>query len=1136
MGLSSCSPIRQKIILSALYFLWLLCAPLAHSEIDNAVTRSVWDARYGATSLNLADDSDGDGQSNGEELIAGTDPFDRHSVLSLGAVEIDGDNAIFTFQTEVGKRYQVERLEGTDPLTWQVVGALRQGDGGLMNHTVDYAQHPDALYRLHVEDIDSDEDSLSDHVESLLTGFQSDNTNSFGEGIADSDAAASVLQELSDGSLIVSVTDGLAFEKSMKSAKILLTRTNPTAFPATVFVHAGEVLEGESAQSEDYTLTNTFGELLSEGAIDIPAGETSTEVNVVPAQDDTNEVPEKLSLRFGTMASSYVVTISDAENLPENERLFFAWLTPMEQAADSRGSGYSTIKLRGDNTGGEVGLAFSNLTSEQLDSQLLLDSPLSGQILKRLSSGQINRFVWDLVEPDSFEVSQELLDSLFAGDIYLNINSEGHTQGELVGRYIRTEGSVSPPEFGPDPPVAEVSGDNLKREIARFLTQATFGPTTESLAELEALVAAHEGDRIAAFEQWIDDQIAMPVTSLTEYVKAADAQEWELYRKPGSPHRIFNFSPLEPNRRRGWWLLATSAPDQLRRRMGFALEQIFVVSADNDVVRERARGHLNYIEMLNGHAFGRFSDLLTDVSKHPIMGHYLSHIRNQMELRENGVVVVSPDENYAREIMQLFSIGLVELHQDGSLKLGGNGLPIATYTQSDVSELSRVFTGWSFARKASPAWPPPGDLAYNVTLPNSVENTVFLHGDGNRDFRYQVQWELPMKMFEDNGLSVDHPDYRRYHDPGAKEYLGQTAPAGLSGEQDLDFAIEILASHPNTAPFIARRLIQRFVSSNPSRFYINSVANTFVESGGDFKDVLKAILLHPEARDLELAQQPGFGKRKEPVIAFAATMRALKAGSRLPLDDLLEFGYPITELNKFPSGTTRYRIQESTETLGQSPQRAPSVFNFFLPDYTVGGVVAEAGLVVPEFQVLTENSVIRYLNAVYDLISDIDGFEASSIPGQNLPPFDYGARGDNITCEFRYRNTLVDLYEDESVSAPYPIEPELWQLYFGVMDSNSDGQIDQQDSTFGDEMKIREACEVVLDHLDLLFCAGQLKALYPEETVLEESPREIILSTVASLQSELDIADRKKQASVVQLRLNSMTYLVSSMARSLIQR
>ncbi|WP_052573978.1 DUF1800 family protein [Haloferula sp. BvORR071] len=288
--------------------------------------------------------------------------------------------------------------------------------------------------------------------------------------------------------------------------------------------------------------------------------------------------------------------------------------------------------------------------------------------------------------------------------------------------------------------------------------------------------------------------------------------------------------------------------------------------------------------------------------------------------------------------------------------------------------------------------------------------------------------------------------------------MGSAIPSGLAGQADLDAALDIIFAHPNVAPFISRQLIQRLVTSNPSRGYVYRVAQKFENNGsgtrGNLKAVIKAILLDPEARDLQLVQQVGYGKQKEPIVRYIQLLRAFDGKSALPLSALSAYGYPEGQLDNFPTGTTLYRYPNTDDALGQTPQNAPTVFNWFLPGFNPGGELAAAGLVAPELQLSTETGVIRTANYANTIIQNNDGQNVNRLVGST------DALEENVKLD---RSTYEQLY---------------------------DARITAGDS-------VAQAATVVLDQLDLLLTAGNFKASYAAAAT--PNPRSIVINTVASL-------------------------------------
>lgn len=441
-------------------------------------------------------------------------------------------------------------------------------------------------------------------------------------------------------------------------------------------------------------------------------------------------------------------------------------------------------------------------------------------------------------------------------------------------------------------------------EAARFLTQATFGPTPAEVHHLQAI----------GYEAWLDEQFAMPLPAQSHQAY------WDWRHKA--------IIEAHPGQRAGpteliqsFWAHALAGPDQLRQRMAFALSEIFVVSWADTCADNNSRGTSSYLDMLGRHAFDRYRALIEDVTLHPVMGCYLSHLRNQREDDSSGRV---PDENYARELMQLFSIGLYELNVDGSLRLDVTGQPIETYSAADVSGLSKVMTGWSWN---CPTWP---------------SDACFLWGQGTNDgASTALQYVTNMRP------------YVKFHSRSEKAFLGHRIPAQPffpDPEGDMKTALDALAAHPNVGPFLGKQLIQRFVTSNPSPQYVKRVATALDTSSGSLKATIKAVLLDPEARNTPAALQSNtFGKVREPILRLSAMFRGIGIRSRSG-----SYLLPTTD--------------DPGLALNQSPMKAPSVFNFFRPGYVPpGSASATLNLVAPEMQLVHETSVAGYVNFMRDI-------------------------------------------------------------------------------------------------------------------------------------------------------------------------
>ncbi len=427
------------------------------------------------------------------------------------------------------------------------------------------------------------------------------------------------------------------------------------------------------------------------------------------------------------------------------------------------------------------------------------------------------------------------------------------------------------PAIAPALPATEVNNAAAdlpleKKQAFRLLDQATFGATLETVEGL-----AGNGP-----EAWINAQLAMPATFLSDGLRVSNTEQWNEYVNV-------------------WWRQTIYAPDQLRQRVAFALSEIFVISA-GDGLGDEQPGLANYYDILLRNAFGNYRELIEEITLNPIMGEFLSMKGNRKPEPEKNI---RPDENYARELLQLFSIGLSMLNQDGSEQLDADGVPLPTYTQDTVEAFAHVFTGWHFANAEDYRWPK------------------------NKDFIN------PMQAWDE------------YHDKGEKTLLnGTVLPAGQTAEQDLAAALDNIANHPNVGPFIVKQLIKRLVTSNPSPGYVSDVVAVFNNNvngeRGNLGSTVKAILMHEEARNGHLENPNTFGKLKEPLLKVTQLWRAFQPDT---ISSSFNYGWVINELQ-------------------QSPLGSPSVFNFFTPEFSQPGEIRDSNLVSPEFEILDESSII----------------------------------------------------------------------------------------------------------------------------------------------------------------------------------
>ena len=413
---------------------------------------------------------------------------------------------------------------------------------------------------------------------------------------------------------------------------------------------------------------------------------------------------------------------------------------------------------------------------------------------------------------------------------------------------------------------------------ARLLHQASLGPTYEEILSAQGLSA----------EEWIDSQMQLPITYHVDYLE-------------NYPNRDY---PRQINRVDAWWKGSINAPDQLRQRVAYAMSQIFVVSDFNNSLANEPKGMVSYYDMLLENAFGNYRDILETISRSPIMGKYLDHLGNEKADEERNI---RPDENYARELLQLFSIGLEELSLNGLVKKDTNGQPIPAYTQADIEGFAKVFTGWTFG--ASEFWGRPS-----------------------------------------NNHSILMSPFEAYHSTAEKHLISDVViPANTDAETSLKIALDTIFAHPNIAPFISKQLILKLITSNPSPSYIERVAKIFNDNGqgvkGDLSAVIKAIYLDPEARQFA-APLAYFGKVREPLLKQMQLWRVFKAKS----------------LNN------RYYTSNLSLQFGQGPLQSPSVFNFYQPDHQPQELSGSM-LVAPELQIANDAYVINTLNTHFDEMS-----------------------------------------------------------------------------------------------------------------------------------------------------------------------
>lgn len=550
-------------------------------------------------------------------------------------------------------------------------------------------------------------------------------------------------------------------------------------------------------------------------------------------------------------------------------------------------------------------------------------------------------------------------------DVPVDANQDGNTEGTLSGDYATlvemfqgASGTSGFPGGGADTGVSRV-------QASRFLMQAAFGPTLEAIQRVQQL----------GYDAWITEQMAKPSTLHSTYIKQIyedifSHRQTRDYSFGGTDEDPFLFGN---NMMTAFARAAIQGEDQLRQRVAFALSQILVTSRRDANIENRCLGMADYYDIFVRRAFGNYHDILTEVTMHPVMGRYLSHVGNQ---KADPTINRYPDENYAREIMQLFTIGLWRLNPDGSSQLDGLGQPIPTYSNPDITQLARVMTGFWFGGQT---WGGGGWTEQDFATP------MFVHADR--------------------------------HDFGSKTLPGgyvipARSPSSENARRDIEDAVAYLFNHSNTGVFIGKQLIQFLVTDNPSPAYIQRVGAVFADNGsslrGDLGAVVRAILLDEEARDPRFTETTVHGRLKEPVIRAMALGRAF---GMKQVPNLLWWDW-----NDFFNASR------------QEPTYAPSVFNYYRPDYKAPGLLTQNKLTAPVFQITDSYSSISFPNRLWDMIEN--GFH-------------------------------------------------LWDTYRFPID-------------LAREKDLASTPERLVDHLNLLFCAGKMRP----------STRTLILETVAQIPAD----------------------------------
>ncbi len=525
--------------------------------------------------------------------------------------------------------------------------------------------------------------------------------------------------------------------------------------------------------------------------------------------------------------------------------------------------------------------------------------------------------------------------------MFFSLTSDCQVYEDHLGAGQTIGVSVSSSPFSsPDTSLYSISGTTLIPDLAeasRFLSQATLGVNYEEIEHVSTI----------GIESWIEEQFELPVGSYMERYDSIYAATQNILINDNHSSQYISFA---------FYDFLFNEPDYLRQKVAFALSQIFVISRNGALSGEN-EGLMTYHDILYQGAFGNYRDLIDDITYSMAMAEYLSYFQNQ---RADVIGGTFPDENFAREIMQLFSIGTEKLKIDGTPKLNSSGDIIPTYNIDHVAELAKIFTG----------------LGVKIKNDGSINDNFF---------QTSVDYRFGAVMFDD------------YHSIGTKNLFDNIViPANQTGEEDIQQALDALYNHENVGPFIATRLIQHLVKSNPTPFYVKRVAMVFNNNGkgerGDLKAVVKAILLDPEARNCDWIDHPENGRLKQPIERFANLFKAFDVYS--------------------PSDTLWLNDDEDYgPKLQQAFQNSNTVFNFFSPFYAEENIIAPQKLRSPEFQILDDISSIEYLNEIEDALK-IKPFSNRTL-GNSTLTFMTNNNDDNPILDF---SDEIDLYNSLGLS------------------------------------------------------------------------------------------------------------------------
>jgi uncharacterized protein (DUF1800 family) len=722
----------------------------------------------------------------------------------------------------------------------------------------------------------------------------------------------------------------------------------------------------------------------------------SRTITITPVAGITTVVPVIISLTV----SDGIDTSAPMQytlNVTPPPTTYLATLAPIA-GVNSLGYGSATLTVAGDKKSAVLRYSYSNLSSADTDDAVYGPGDTTDDVYYDVPVGKAQgnqqpdgSFKWTFNPAKA----AQYIAGIEAGNAYMLLETASFPAGELKGFFKKVTGSqtFTPP---PDPPAIVIDPAKQKYDSSRFLQQAAFGGTSVEVASLTDASAQNN---------WLNAQFAMPGPIYPDYAGVAIAPVMgtlgpQSASQPYSDSSMYRHiylrvvnaqapnpygDTLDDNRvHEAWWRNACGMQDQLRQRVATAYSEIFVVSENDANVDANIPGLASYYDMLANDAFGNYRQILKDVTLHPIMGIYLN-MRGSVKVTLPAV----PNENFGREILQLFSIGLYMLQPDGTLMLDANGQPIPTYDQGTITQFAQVFTGWNSDNRrinipvlAQNATPPPAAVIQN----------------------FSSAYNRPMVI-----TPSQHSNYQKnllvY--PGAPTWPGQSTPSMIpargthtaaTSTAELDFALDNIFHHPNVGPYICKQLIQRLVGSNPSPPYVYRVAKVFADDGtgvrGNMKAVIKAILTDYEARSPDVLNEPGYGHCREPMIRMAQLLRSTGGFSK--------------------SG--KWRIGKTDAVLQQTILRSPTVFNFFSPVYAEPGAVADAGIVSPELDIIYSTTVTQSQNMIYTGLYTVT--YGTTPAGYSNTGFRGDSDGSDVYCDFNATGSgLIPLAQSKGSGA-----------------------------------------------------------------------------------------------------------------------